>query len=505
MAVGSGEKGISVDRLVARDALGLPYIPGTSLAGVLRHQMEVTGGSQIVMDVFGFQKEQSGQGSRLSISSAHLLSSDGKTALEGLRNLDENDDYLKRFQKLPNRDHVRITHRGAAANQGKFDEELVPKGTRFVFTLRLSGSAADEALWQSLLQAIHHPMFRLGAGTRKGFGKFLVVDCEARTFNLTNQADLSDYLEWGNSLNAPLGGQVFEFQQNQDLGDWIRYNLTIKPHDFFLFGAGHGDGEVDSSPKTEGYFDWSEGTPIWHNIGNEPLLIPATSIKGAIAHRVAWHYNLLNEHYVDDDDDEDMTPIPEADIDKILNALASPVNPQTIKADSKDPVWVDAKRQIEDWDYKVLLEESPEWKSYVDQLNKYLKEKEKSKLSVGENNAAVKALFGFALDSDESGARGNVILGDVYRYSTIEKIFNHVSIDRFTGGARDGMLFQEKVASTDEFGLDIYVKKDALEDQNVLSAFETALDDICRGKLALGGGTTKGHGIFEGSWTKNKL
>jgi CRISPR/Cas system CSM-associated protein Csm3 (group 7 of RAMP superfamily) len=50
LAVGSGEKDILLDRVVAKDANGLPYIPGTSLTGVLRHAL---GNESFVEDVFG--------------------------------------------------------------------------------------------------------------------------------------------------------------------------------------------------------------------------------------------------------------------------------------------------------------------------------------------------------------------------------------------------------------------------------------------------------------------
>ena len=36
LAVGSGEKDITTDALVATDVNGLPYIPGTAIAGVVR-------------------------------------------------------------------------------------------------------------------------------------------------------------------------------------------------------------------------------------------------------------------------------------------------------------------------------------------------------------------------------------------------------------------------------------------------------------------------------------
>lgn len=40
LAVGSGEKDIITDAPVARDVNDLPYIPGTSLMGIIRHSLK---------------------------------------------------------------------------------------------------------------------------------------------------------------------------------------------------------------------------------------------------------------------------------------------------------------------------------------------------------------------------------------------------------------------------------------------------------------------------------
>ena len=37
--IGSGNKGIKSDSLVLRDVNGLPFIPGTTIAGLLRHTL----------------------------------------------------------------------------------------------------------------------------------------------------------------------------------------------------------------------------------------------------------------------------------------------------------------------------------------------------------------------------------------------------------------------------------------------------------------------------------
>ena len=90
------------------------------------------------------------------------------------------------------------------------------------------------------------------------------------------------------------------------------------------------------------------------------------------------------------------------------------------------------------------------------------------------------------------------------------KVFEHVSIDRFTGGAIDSALFQEKaVAKRDEFIIEILLRNDVCGDKekektfnNALEAFEATLDDVVEGRLSLGGATTKGYGFFKGKALK---
>ena len=81
------------------------------------------------------------------------------------------------------------------------------------------------------------------------------------------------------------------------------------------------------------------------------------------------------------------------------------------------------------------------------------------------------------------------------------KVFEHVSIDRFTSGAIDSALFQEKaVAKRDQFTIEILLKKGACDDAK--KAFERALKDVVHGRLPLGGATTKGYGFFKGEAVK---
>ncbi len=125
---------------------------------------------------------------------------------------------------------------------------------------------------------------------------------------------------------------------------------------------------------------------------------------------------------------------------------------------------------------------------------------------VGEDNDAVVALFGHKKElknGKESGQKGRVDFEDLFVTESSKKIFDHNSIDRFTGGTIDGALFAEETVRTDEeIFVKLEVKKDAFPDgeigANIQYAFEEALKDICTGMLPLGGMITKGHGVFCG-------
>jgi CRISPR/Cas system CSM-associated protein Csm3 (group 7 of RAMP superfamily) len=500
-ALGSGEKGFTVDRLIARDALGLPYIPGTSLAGVIRHELDPDEVPKSVEKLFGFQDMDNGQGSRINFSSAHLVGEDGKAAIEGLQVVDFTSDYYCCFQKLPERDHVRMNDKGTADTKGnsKFDEELVHKGTRFAFNMELNGYHSDHQAWQGVIELIHRPLFRVGAGTRKGFGKLKVITCKTKVFDLQKKEDLLAYLAYSNSLNEDISDWVEIQPEGKSQDSWVHYQLNLTPENFFLFGAGYGDEDVDNKPKTERYFDWSSGKPFLAE--KDWLLIPATSAKGALSHRIAYHYNMLTKTFIGGDQHAVMSP-PLANIDSILASLNVPVEVEPFNFNSDSPEWEDHRKAIESWNLDEVLEKSNAWQHYKDELEKYKANYQPDAKSIGEDNIAVKTLFGFALDNNAEGARGNVIFSDIYLEpkAEAEKVFSHVSIDRFTGGARDGMLFQQKVTSSGSFKLDIYVNGESFADANIKIAFEEALKDLCNGDLQLGGGSAKGHGVFKGSY-----
>ncbi|WP_373550729.1 RAMP superfamily CRISPR-associated protein, partial [Haliscomenobacter sp.] len=213
-------------------------------------------------------------------------------------------------------------------------------------------------------------------------------------------------------------------------------------------------------------------------------------------HRVAYHYNLSQKCYVETLGQDELGS--SFDLEKALSEFKLNYAPEDLNYGSNSTEWQRLKKEVE----AMVIKDSSYWREFEAQLTGDAPLEQF--LPVGEKNLAIQALFGFA-KYKENGARGNVILSDCYLTPTqvSSKVFNHVAIDRFTGGARDGALFSEEVSATDStINLQVHVeKKHAFADPSIKSAFEASLNDLCAGRLQLGGSINKGHGVFQGSWT----
>lgn len=291
LAVGTGEKDIITDALVAKDANGLPYIPGTSIAGVVRSMLK-----QIGTDTdkfFGFQDRNDGEGSKIIFTEGKIIDSEGRV-IDGMNlNAIKKDILLKNYVELPIRQHVRINHKGVTDKTGKFDNQIVFAGTRFCFEIEMVAKKADTEIFEHALSLIKNKAFRLGGGSHKGYGEIELVDLQSKTLNLKKTEDLKQYLEKSSSLNSgSFWNATYTKLDKEDASNWTEIILTIRPDDFFMFGSGMGsdDGNADMTPVRARKVSWNaDGT--FKDFSNKYILIPASSVKGAISHRVAFHYN----------------------------------------------------------------------------------------------------------------------------------------------------------------------------------------------------------------------
>ncbi len=290
--VGSGNQSIETDSTVIKDINGLPYIPATTLAGIFRSS------SKSGEEVFGYQSGDSGLGSKILFSDAKIMNASGEV-IDTYSDA-ESDSFLKQYLHLPIRQHVRIGTKGAAVDGAKFDEEIVYKGSRFCFEVEYLADSIDDGTLEEVLSVLNMDSFRIGSGSRNGFGAFKLVQAKIRHLDLSLPEHLLSYSGKSSSLCYSSfwdDCEVITLDSRHD-GDWTRYKLSLSPIDFILFGAGHGDleGDADITPVREKIVTWENSQGIF----KEVFIIPGTSIKGALAHRAAYHCNRSNSESVVD-------------------------------------------------------------------------------------------------------------------------------------------------------------------------------------------------------------
>ena len=304
--VGSGETSLLKDALVQKDNHGFPMIQGTSLTGVLRHGIEDASkkNKEEWQSFFGYQASsgKKGLGSQLKVSSAFMILDNGKVA-EGLSLNKGMKAYQNYFDNLPTRQHVRIDEKGVAIDKGLFDNEVVFKGARFLFELELKGTKDDGEKWKQLLSELKSQSFRIGQGTRNGYGRLSVNSIFFKDFDLNNEEDFNKYLNFDSSLNAENSSLKLDNTKGKE-SNYTHYKLELNPEDFFIFSAGYGDDEADNIPVTEQVITYNDSNSMQPLDEKGETLIPASSIKGALSHRTAFHYNKLNKKFVDSINDE---------------------------------------------------------------------------------------------------------------------------------------------------------------------------------------------------------
>jgi len=443
LSIGTGFGDGLQDALVVLDANGLPALPGTSIAGVLRHLYFDTTDEKTTNTLFGFQEENIGRYSRVQTTWGHIHNS-MNTPVDGLELDSIGEDLILGAllnQQLPFRDGIRVDSFGVTSDKSKFDCSYVPVGYRFTFDLIFWDTNKSEE-WYKLLSLLFSPFFRLGSRTRAGFGTFDVKSIRTAEFDLMKIEDLVRY----SAISAKLSDENTELKEicqpdkiaieKLHKQVFATISIKLKPDDGgFRFGSGKYS--LSDDDKTADQLPISEQVIIWETDGvkdngkiyeNRNIVVPATGVKGAISHRMAFHYNRLTEHFVSENLDRHVL---------------------------KDP----------------------------------------------EENPAVQALFGYAKGKDEGNA-GLIWWKEEYLeiHANKVKVHNHNGIDSFTGGVRRGVLFSEEIVHDECFELVIKVKTTSEIDINALTALMWSLDDLASGRLALGAGATE-HGYFKGELT----
>ena len=227
--IGSGKSVLYTDSPVIKDFDGFPMIPGSSLKGVLRSRIEQLreaigissctlfekGSHPVCLSVanenleneFDTQREQEKPEKIYKFVMNHLCDSCklfGSTVLAARLHIE--DSHLANTSLYPKnyievRDGVGIDRKTeTAADQAKYDYELVPKDTQFTFRLEIENfdENAKSADWKiitvGLLELINGNI-RLGGNTSKGLGKIYLDLQRIEMVRITDKTALVSYLQ----------------------------------------------------------------------------------------------------------------------------------------------------------------------------------------------------------------------------------------------------------------------------------------------------------------------
>lgn len=307
LVLASGKSGNFFDVELVRDANGLPAVPGTTIAGILRHAVQKTQGEAVTKQLFGFiDKNNGGSSSALETSWAYVHDSNNRYHKSFCsKDSIEKDPVLSELYITDNpdfkRDHVRLSEKGTACDAGKFDRYFVPSGTRFTFSLGLWTSGESD-MWDGILNALFSPTFRIGAAGRDGYGKIKVVEIKVPSkgyFDLSKEEDVRSFRVCDKS---------YDLSKIKVDADKIELNLA------FPLGFRIGGGSKSFLPKNNHPADmlpYSERIISWNGDKGSfgkgmKIVLPASSVKGSLRHRAAFHLARINKDWnraVDGEDD----------------------------------------------------------------------------------------------------------------------------------------------------------------------------------------------------------
>ena len=452
LSIASGKANGVFDTSLVLDANGLPTIPGSSLTGVLRHLYQDEYDEIETNELFGYQDRKTSedsQASHLNVSWGCIQDSNGK-AIQGLcldtkRTAIEQDSILKVALSLAdapaNRDRVKLNHKGASAKTAKFDRAVLPAGYRFTVELSLWSDTPNDAQWERALALLAHPLFRLGGSTRAGLGKLKVIEVQELIADLTQEAGRKTFNAMSRDMNSRAGFKLRKLANTENSKTVITATIKLKPKSYWRIGQGEKPNLTDNNGKTADLLPKLEQRISWKNNNQseaavEQLLIPGSSVKGALSHRIAFHANRLSEQ----------------------------------------PRWADDMTEDE-----LNTYDKSEHCKAVQQLFGFANNDNQTDKAKGQ------AGYIFIDDAFQTFTTADL------------QIIMHNSIDRFSGSVRDHMLFSEEMVWGKGVELNLTIKKNAAITPTAKKALQYALDDLCQGRLALGAGVSKGHGFFTGN------
>lgn len=273
----SGEERNDRDIHVLRSKDGVPFIPGTSLAGALRSLIEAE--NPCAADIlFGTMHRTGGETVR-----------DEHQSAVSLYDVEINDAVIG------SRDGVHIDDvTGTAIDAHKYDYEIVESGADGTFyaeiLLRRVHQKDEHMLKETLLRLseLLRGGFHVGALSTKGFGRMQLRDMVVDCYDFRRPEDAIAWLspQRGNAAWHMAYDDAAQMEPPPADGDFV---ITA---DFALTGALIVRDSVDPLAEADG--EKSPAARMKTNAAGQNI-IPGTSLKGVLRHRAAYILHALGK------------------------------------------------------------------------------------------------------------------------------------------------------------------------------------------------------------------
>jgi CRISPR/Cas system CSM-associated protein Csm3 (group 7 of RAMP superfamily) len=466
----TGNEGFNDTQLV-RDANDLPMIPGPTLQGVFRSFCD----EKTAKNMFGWfevgtnGKKGVAHPGKLFFSNALVLGADGKCAGPNQIISKGNATDLLFMQLLDDaplkREHVKINELGAADGSQKYDRSAVPKGTRFAFEVMMMGTEDEKNGLIEIFKVFRSPFLRFGGRGRRGYGKVELLEAkygffekgDFAAFRGLRQTELSDLSDLVEDVKTAI---------NTVACDTLTISLNLSNINPWRIG---GDGVRTRVGKRRGKDDL---------VGDPD--VKEAKFASTREPEIKWSQETINGKQ----QGSWAKPSPK-DLEKFVlygTSLAGPLAHRTL------------------FHYNCLSG------NFIDFEGEGLANSLKKLAKSRENQRHLKSLFGEAADDQvgEAGMASALFIDDIEIVVGSTMTVDHISIDRFTGGVRQGMLFDEELIVTSKVAVNIHIDPRRWKmpetsassefERNVRVAFCMALRDLSFGALALG---AKSYGYFD--------
>jgi len=256
LIIGSGQSDLA-DIEILKDDSGKPYIPSTSLCGVLRHYFE-----ENFSDIINGQQSNYFWGKHIpdnnnEIESAFIC-----------------HDLFTESSKINIRvrDGIKIDAKnGCAEDKGKYDYEVVEPGIHFNLFWEVSirqkfDLITFRKILATLISKLERGELSLGAKTNNGFGKCILIDTKIFEFDFKRKEDVLHWLSQ-NFING---------KKKLEEGPFIKEENIFSIEAYFAIKSSFIVRSYPSDPKQP---------DAVHISSNEKPILPGTSLKGAIRNR----------------------------------------------------------------------------------------------------------------------------------------------------------------------------------------------------------------------------